>query len=713
MKSSFAGLQTSDTAIEYASRVGATDPGISSTGGIQSFPTTFSGIIPPSSFMSTAAMSLKTMTTSLSLSATVTELTTTYIYSAPSSNAPSSNIGPGSASLCYTCALTPTVITTGSPASNSDGSNGATCTARKAVRTTTVFTTETVTACPTPLTCPNPGYALQSGYIGGSGSGSGGGDASVVVTTTNALGQTVTVTQLRGGAVILTTTNALGQTVTVTEVPTGTGMLSAGSGSPGSGPGSEDGASSGPGSQNGDSSSNGNSEGSGGRGGSGSSNSGGGGGPGNSGDSAAFGVATAIATATASSTPTATAVTGAISTAVPYCPYADGSTYSDTTGMLYQIICGRYVTESTLSAQNQTSLAACIAACDMFNLLTFTSPSACLGVSFFEAARAQGNCELKAGGDSVAQRFVDSARLLTPNALSGNGSADAGSSGGGGGGGGVGGAGVVGTLGTMALGPNTGISLVPSTIYGVATAVSTYVSDGVTLVSTYGISTALAVSYIYAGGGDGGGGGSTAPGTGVAAMSGAGEPGTGPGTGISLVPSTIYGVATAVSTFVSDGVTLVSTYGVSTALGVSYVAAPTTATATVTTTTVSVSVSVSVSAEPTTVVSTAPGGGTGGSGGGGGGGGVVTVTEGGGNYLTVTQVVTSYVTRSSSSSAFTCRTVVANYLGGGYGRVRKRSVFDVEGILMEKEGQGEEVEVEVEVGKRLRPGLGLRLKGQR
>lgn len=60
MKYSLAGVQISDTAIEYASRVGFGDPGLSSTAAASS---TVSGVLSPSSFFSIAAMPPSTVTT--------------------------------------------------------------------------------------------------------------------------------------------------------------------------------------------------------------------------------------------------------------------------------------------------------------------------------------------------------------------------------------------------------------------------------------------------------------------------------------------------------------------------------------------------------------------------------------------------------------------------------------------------------------------------
>lgn len=89
-----------------------------------------------------------------------------------------------SITLCYNCALTPTVIygpTPVPPPSN------ITCPASR-TGTTTIYTTSTVTTCPPQPTCPAPGYVI----IGGSGSYPG----QQIVTTTGSSGQSITYTQI-------------------------------------------------------------------------------------------------------------------------------------------------------------------------------------------------------------------------------------------------------------------------------------------------------------------------------------------------------------------------------------------------------------------------------------------------------------------------------------------------------------------------------------
>lgn len=133
-------------------------------------------------------------------------------------------------------------------------------------------------------------------------------------------------------------------------------------------------------------------------------------------------------------------------------------------------------------------------------------------------------------------------------------------------------------------------------------------------------------------------------------------------------------MSTAVSTYVRNGITLVSTYGETTVLTVSYIPA-TTKTVTTTTTTISVSISNKISTAtvsgPTITASAQE----------------ITITKGGGGaggYITITggvSTVISYVYPSSSSSSFTCRTYATNYLNGMHGKVKrmdKRSIFDTE-----------------------------------
>jgi hypothetical protein len=253
------------------------------------------------------------------------------------------------------------------------------------------------------------------------------------------------------------------------------------------------------------------------------------------------------------------------------------------------------------------------------------------------------------------------------------------------------------------------VSYVPSTIYGVSTAVSSFVSNGVSYVTSYGVSTVISISYVPA---------STVTTT---------------TTRISYVPSTIYEVRTTVSTFVSNGVSYITRYGVSTAVSVSLVPGSTN---TVTTTLISISVSVSDRTVPNTNQNTfgppgsntfgppGPGGGTvtvtatptgantygpGGTYGSGGAGGTVTITQGGGivtetlsgagsgGTTTTTVYITRTVAPSSKSSSSTCRTYATNYLNGGLGgpvpmgsfkrdrdRV-KRSIFDAEVVIGENE----------------------------
>jgi hypothetical protein len=366
--------------------------------------------------------------------------------------------------------------------------------------------------------------------------------------------------------------------------------------------------------------------------------------------------------------------------AVPICPASNGNIFTDSLGQVYEIGCGRVVTDQTLSTSNASSLASCIDACDMYNLMSFNQPSPCLAISFYSTLTA-GNCELKTGYTNVTDPDVDSARLVSRSVGGGNGTT------------GNGGTGNNGDYGS-----------------GSVMGTSTIVAPGVTTILPGGVTT-----VIGGGGGSGSGNGAgTGPGTGPGAGNGPGtgpvtapgtEAGTGPGTGLGTGPgtvpgicpgtgygtgpgigpgtgpgtgygtgpgSTVYAVSTAVSTVVSNGQTILSTYGVSTAISVVY---PPASTRTVTTTTVSISVSISertvVSTAPgETVVSTASNTGPGGQ--------VVTITAGGGNFITVTQVVTSYVQPSSMSTSFTCRTYATNYLDGMHGRklAKKRSVFD-------------------------------------
>lgn len=173
--------------------------------------------------------------------------------------------------------------------------------------------------------------------------------------------------------------------------------------------------------------------------------------------------------------------------------------------------------------------------------------------------------------------------------------------------------------------------------------------------------------------------------------------GTGPGGVVTeYVPSTVYGVSTAYSTVVSNGITIIQTYGVSTAISISLVPA-TASTVTTTLLTYSYGVTTVLSNGVTTVLvpSTVLGptvttnGGTitvagptvTATGPGGTNGGTVTVSLGGGTTTeksTTTTTVFSYVlpssTSHSSTSSNTCRTTSTNYLRGSL--PGKRSFFD-------------------------------------
>lgn len=162
------------------------------------------------------------------------------------------------------------------------------------------------------------------------------------------------------------------------------------------------------------------------------------------------------------------------------------------------------------------------------------------------------------------------------------------------------------------------------------TEVSTYISRGITYVSTYGISTAYGTATLIEGGS-----------TVISYVAGTAYTAT--------VTTTQYStiVSTAISTYISNGITYTSTYGVTTERETEFV----------------VSNRVSTVAGPTVTAS----------------GGQVTVTAGGGGG----GATTVYVYPSSSSTSFTCRTYATNYLNGMHGRReamsrRKRTLFDVD-----------------------------------
>lgn len=408
------------------------------------------------------------------------------------------------------------------------------------------------------------------------------------------------------------------------------------------------------------------------------------------------------------------------STSQPTCPYAAGELYIDAMGQGYYIQCNTFFTNDTIGEpRTATSIAACVSACDMYNVMSFQSGSQCLGVSWL-SNQTTNNCLLKRSTHGVYVGGIDSAFLTTPYSPPQNGTSGGNGGGGGfgttiigtmtpapivttyvsggstivatvtagsrsGGSGGSGGSGVNGEGGTSggtggsvgsggsggsgafggsaaaggggggggAGGGGIGGQFLVSTyvsngvtIYSTY-GVSTYVTNGITKVSTYGISTVASTQYLPT---------------------------------VSYVPSTVYGVSTAVSTYVSDGITTVSTYGVTTAISVVYITntVTTTSVSLSVSTTLTVSVSVSVSASAMTVFHD------------------VTVTEGGSQFATITappQTVISYVYPSSTSSSFTCQTYATNYLNGLHGKVKrdgqkKWSIFDNDGGMRDIKGLG-------------------------
>lgn len=123
----------------------------------------------------------------------------------PTGNVPVNDTG--DACLCYTCALTPTVVPgcTNGPAPDNGAGGGATisppysslldltstrgmCTPRPGTGTTTLFATTTITSCGIGGICPAPGYVIGGGNTTRSGD--------IVVTTTDKNGNGVTYTQI-------------------------------------------------------------------------------------------------------------------------------------------------------------------------------------------------------------------------------------------------------------------------------------------------------------------------------------------------------------------------------------------------------------------------------------------------------------------------------------------------------------------------------------
>lgn len=606
-----------------------------------------------------------------------------YVY--PSSSV---NTG-GSVTLCYDCGLTPTVVQ--GPTPTPPQISNLTCPASR-VGTTTVYTTSTITTCGARPTCPASGYIIIHNSIS------------------------------YPGQQVITTTGYSGQPLTYTQIPITTST-----------------------------------------GGSGGGGSGGFGGSGGSGLSGSYMTATVVTSTNAVST-ASTSQTNEL-----LCPSADNSIYTDSYGMRYKIHCNMLYSDDTLDTQTQNLLSGCMASCDLYNIKSFYLGTQCFGVSWF-SDRNSSNCLLKAGTTSSRQQQnCDSCELLTPSRYN--------------------------TTSTITV-----VSVSPSaytTVIGGSVVVSTYTTtlpastvtiyttiytNGVTTGSPIGYSTIPATTVtstttttvggttiITQGpGGYYGGGGAGGPASGPATVTvtASGNQGNGPatvtvtanqnggsgagypdgGNGAGGGPSTVYIVSTAVSTYVSNGQTIYSTYGVTTVASTVYLPGTT---RTVTTTSVSILVTRSVQYVPTTIITTttqgitttivtsvpvtytkvvSTGGGSGGSAGNGGtvtvtatpqagnpgtvtvtasgsGGnaGTVTLTTGGtagagGNNGTVTvtqsgapgttvymtMTVTTTVLPSSSSSSFTCRTYATNYLNGLHGRAEPTSEPNmIRGIAMQ------------------------------
>ena len=380
-----------------------------------------------------------------------------YVYtSAPTGsmsaiNGSGSGSGSGPACLCYTCALTPTLVTgstcgqgglggaaPGPPTGS--GSGGSKCTPRPGIGVTTFFSTQTITSCGMPAVCPASGYVI-------------GGNAT------------------QSGATVVTTTDMSGHTVTYTQIPT----------SPGGGGNDENG----------------------GNGGGGSGGNGGGG----------YG-----------GTPTTTATGNAV---LPTCPYSNNVEFTSPMGMQYNIFCNELFTDIVLDTQTQSSLAGCISACDMYNTMSFMVASPCMGVSWY-SMQSTDNCLLKTGYTGVYQRGVDSARLMSP--YTGPGGGGNGTGPGGNGGGGDSGIGSMTAPPIVITYVTGGSTIVTSYVTGGSTIVtggSTYVTGASTVVSTYVGGGSTVVQTVSGGGGGGGGSGGTA----TNGSGGGGKPGTGRGTG--------------------------------------------------------------------------------------------------------------------------------------------------------------------------------------
>ena len=230
-----------------------------------------------------------------------------------------------------------------------------------------MYTTRTITSCGVPMTCPASGYALGGGGASQSGQ--------IVITTTASGGHPITYTQIplstggnggQGGDSVVTTTLGNGNVVTYTQAPLGTG--SGGSGGNGQGGRVVTVTTT----VNGNAITYTQS--------SVSTVTGGGGGGGSSGTGTGTGTGTGGGSGGGDSSGNNGGHPGG--TIPPLCPGSNGQTFTSAQGMQYDVECDVIFTDATLATQTQTSLGNCVSACDMFNLLTFTTASQCLGVSW-------------------------------------------------------------------------------------------------------------------------------------------------------------------------------------------------------------------------------------------------------------------------------------------------------------------------------------------
>jgi hypothetical protein len=234
----------------------------------------------------------------------------------------------------------------------------------------------------------------------------------------------------------------------------------------------------------------------------------------------------------------------------PTCPANNGDTYTGPVGMQYEILCDTRFTDEILETQTQDRLGSCIAACDMYNTFFFYLGSQCLGINYY-AEKSTSNCLLKAGSNGVREIGTTAARLVAPR---------------------PGGSTIT---ASMPASPISGpISYIPSTIYAVSNALSTYISNSIQYTTSYGVSTAISVSYIPA-----------PTQTETTTTPAATQTQTTTTVSISYIPSTIYAVSTAVSIYTSNGVQYTTSIGITSAVSVSFIPAPT---QTETTTTLSI-----------------------------------------------------------------------------------------------------------------------------